>query len=145
MYHFRLWHSWTCRSLSDGEFACAPSWDVAAFPAAGLVSLWGKARSRFSGCHTWVGCYGSSAPLSVTSRSFHRIPHNSSRLVRKPTHIPAGIVSERTGRRKRAKGSRILNHTLHVSQPDVQRESCGVCWHSFHFEGPFPWCIRNSF
>lgn len=69
---------------------------------------------------------GLAATAPLLLHSFHRIPHDSSGSGRKPAHIPVGIGSERTGRRKRAKGSRILNHTLHVSQPDVQRESCGV-------------------
>lgn len=52
-------------------------------------------------------------------------------------HIPAEISSKRMGRGKRAKGCRILNHTLCVSQPDVQRESCvRLSWHSLSLRPP---------
>lgn len=66
------------------------------------------------------------SPSPLGPRVFRRTPLNSGGFVSKPRRIPAGIGSERTGRRKRAKGSRILNHTLHAIQPDVQTESCGA-------------------
>lgn len=122
------------------------------FPAAGLMLLWGKAFS-----FQWIPhlrwprrclCFSTQprrSSIPISPRSFRRTLMNSSLslFVRSLNTFLQESV-QRMGRGKRAKGSRILNHTLYVSQPDVQRESCGTILQTFfRFEGPFPWCIRN--
>lgn len=109
------------------------------FPAAGFVLLWGK---RFINSADPTPAL---VPLLFHSgttepRRCHFTKYFWTLACAQAEHIPAGISSERIGRRKRAKGCRILNHTLRVSQPDVQSESS----HSFTLRPIFPWCIRNA-
>lgn len=99
------------------------------FPAAASVLLWGQLFYQFSGSHT---CVGSSAfPFShdgAAALSLHRILLDSgvcscARVLGLNAFLQES-ARRRMERRKRAKGCRILNHTLRVSQPDVQRERC---------------------
>lgn len=113
------------------------------FPPAGLVLLWGKLfiNSLDPTLLLRFLCFSIQAHSVFCKMTEPHLCHFTkyfwTPVCAQAEHIPAGICSKRMGRRKKAKGCRILNHTLRVSQPDVQRESCvRLSWHSFTLRPP---------